>query len=94
MADANTPAGSNHRDSKEIDVRQVTRYLSRRFSQATEQVQGPARKGTKLYQYQVDFTYLIDEIQRGPKYIIPKVIQDCNEFIRRIEESTATTEGA
>ncbi len=42
-------------------------------------------KGSRLYPFQVDFCYLIDEIMRGPTYIIPKRIQATNALITRLE---------
>ena len=45
-------------------------------------------KGTKLYKFQVDFCYLIDEITRGPMYIVPKRIQATNALIGRLENAS------
>ena len=44
-------------------------------------------RGNELYQLQVEFCYLIDEIVRGAVYISPKTITECNDFIARIEET-------
>lgn len=77
------------RDSKPIDVKQVSKYLSHSFAEAAEQVFGSraaAVRGTDAYQYQVDFCYLIDEIQRGPRYILPKVISRANELIAQMRK--------
>lgn len=46
---------------------------------------GRVPNGNLVYRYQVEFTHLIDEIQRGPQYIVPKVISDANELIRQLE---------
>jgi hypothetical protein len=84
---------------KKINVDQVVSYLSHAFSKA--QSRAMARIGSKavrtvksngevetttLYDYQVEFCYLIDEIQRGPAYIVPKIIQDANELIARLDQ--------
>ncbi len=45
---------------------------------------------TCLHQYQVVFCFLVDEIQRGPEYILPKVIQDANQLIVALERETFT----
>ena len=76
-------------EEKKINVEQVVTYLSHAFSRAQQksiQVIGNRNlKGSKLYDFQVDFCYLIDEIQRGPVYILPKVIQDANQLILALE---------
>ncbi len=83
-------------DQKQIDTSQVVRYLSHAFSKAT-QGKGKAIRAinpetnkverTPLYMWQVEFCYMIDLIQRGPSYIVPKVIADANDLIERINAS-------
>lgn len=75
-----------------IDTDQVSEHLNRVFQRATRGMKKNT-KGTKLYDLQVEFCYYLNNIQRGPKYIIPKIIADCNEFIREtvvptVESST------
>ena len=38
-----------------------------------------------LYRFQVDFVYLVDEIQRGPRYMLPKVIAKANDLIAKLK---------
>lgn len=70
-------------------IEKSVRYLQNQFSKVTAGM-GKAVRATKtqpateLYQLQVDFAYLIDEIQRGPRYFAPKVISECNEFLDNI----------
>lgn len=85
------------KEQKKINVEQVVSYLNHAFSRAQQKVLPVIGnrnvQGTKLYDYQVDFCYLIDEIQRGPVYILPKVIQDANQLIVNLErETTSSTE--
>lgn len=68
---------------KVIDSDRVVRHLSRNFAQATRDM-GKVVKGNQLYTYQVEFAHMIDEIQRGPTYLMPKVIADANELIASI----------
>lgn len=81
-------------EEKKINVEQVVTYLSHAFSRAQQKasqaIGNRNYKGTKLYHYQVDFCYLIDEIQRGPVYILPKVIQDANQLILSLERETVS----
>lgn len=84
-------------DQQKINVDKVVRYLSHAFakamSNATSKIGNKAlrtkTKGkittTALYDYQVKFCYLIDDIQRGPSYIAPKKIQEANELITELE---------
>ncbi len=72
-----------------IDVPKVVKFLSRSFQVAQDKaimtVGRDNTKTSKLYRFQVDFCYLIDEIMRGPTYIIPKRIQATNALITRLE---------
>lgn len=92
------------REQKQIDVNQVVDYLNRAFDKASElfgprskavrkgnpKLPGPP-KGSMLYEYQVDFCYLIDDIQRGPQYLRPKVIQAANDLINEMTANEPTT---
>lgn len=77
----------------EIDVTQTVRYLTGAFSRATQGMERAARVKDKntgkyvtneLYDLQVTFSYLIDDIMRGPKYFVQKLVSDCNQFINDI----------
>ena len=86
----NKYARSPRPEEKKINVEQVVTYLSHAFARAQQKAVyalGGNRnhKGSKLYDFQVGFCYLIDEIQRGPVYILPKVIQDANQLILELE---------
>jgi len=83
---------------KEINIGDVVKYLSRAFSKAaikSASVIGVRahrfkdRNGnwatTPLYDYQVEFCHLINNIQRCPRYIATKSIQRANELIAELE---------
>lgn len=89
----NAPAG--------INTDNVVRFLSSAFAKATAGMGKalPANKKTKvpatpLYTLQVEFAYMLDEIQRGPNYIVPKTISEANEFIDQIRETRAAEAAA
>ena len=72
-----------------IDSDRVIRHLTRNFQEATRNM-GKATRGkngeaTDLYKYQVEMAYMIDEIQRGPVYLMPKIIADANELIAELQ---------
>ncbi len=73
------------KDAKSINIEQVVSYLNHTFAKTAEEVFGSkarsAIKGTPLYIRQVDHCYLVDEIQRGPIYMLPKVISSANDNI-------------
>lgn len=89
---------------EKIDIDQVVGYLSHAFEKVCQQAQaifrekpernqeptGSIPNGNRLYRYQVEFCYLIDDIQRGPQYIIPKKISDANELIDQLETEIRT----
>ena len=85
------------RQQKPINIDQVSNYLTRAFNNAllkafpapTDGPFGPRistrnHKGTPLYKVQVEFMYMLDEIQRGPTYITPKLITKANDFIDEV----------
>lgn len=83
---------------QKINIDHVVRYLNHAFSKAMSKAIGKIGnkalrtelKGnvskTTLYEYQVKFCYLIDDIQRGPIYIAPKKIQEANELVAQLEK--------
>ncbi len=81
-------------EERKINTEQVVSYLSHAFVQAMRKAQynigNRNFKGTTLYVYQTEFCYLVDEIQRGPEYILPNVIQDANALIIALEKETFT----
>lgn len=85
--------------SKTINRTDVVTYLNRAFSLAVNRAQDSGRLGkqatrksdgrkmvtTKLYDLQVEFAYLIDNIERSPAYIVAKYITEANELIDQIK---------
>jgi hypothetical protein len=83
---------------KEINIGEVVRYLSRAFSKAAAKAadnignrsyrfinKDDEWETTPMYDYQVEFCYLIDSIERGPRYIATKSIQRANDLIAALE---------
>lgn len=89
---------------EKIDTDQVVTYLNAAFNrvqrqfdekptrQSSESGTGRVPSGNTLYRYQVEFCYLVDEIQRGPQYIVPKVISEANELISNMQEELDDSE--
>lgn len=77
------------KDTRSINIDQVVSYLSHSFAETAEEIFGRQRpiKGDVLYNYQVSFCYLTNEIQRGPRYMLPKVISRANDLIARMRSS-------
>jgi len=97
-------AEANHRSKENttINVTEVVAYLNRAFTRASIKVSDKVGskairtcngKGkcetTPMYDYQVEFSYLIDNIQRSPNYIVPKFIQEANALIASMEAAAA-----
>ena len=77
---------------KQIDVNQVVRYLRHAFSKAHQQafseIGNKNAVGDPLYDFQVEFSYLVDDIMRGPFYIVPKKIVAANQLIESLSTYT------
>lgn len=85
----------------EVDINQTVRYLSGAFAFATRGMNRATRIKDKttnklvpneLYALQVNFCHFVNEIERGPKYLVPKVISACNQFINEINLSRSTSQ--
>ncbi len=85
---------------KEININDVVKYLNRAFTKAiykSSHIIGKSAERTMnidgewettpLYDYQVDFAYLINEIQRAPIYNARKAIHKANDLISQIHET-------
>ncbi len=73
-------------EKKEINLDQVVTYLTNAFGRASRYLGFRNQLGTDLYQYQVEFMYMIDDIKRGPNYIVPKRIAEANQLIDNITQ--------
>ncbi len=83
---------------KEIKLDDVVKYLNRAFFKASMKSAGTigakalrvktksgAWQPTKMYNYQIEFCYLLNDIMHGPRYISTKSIQRANELIARLD---------
>lgn len=82
----------NHQ--KKINTSQVVSYLNHAFGKAMQKSGCGTKntKGTKLYDYQVEFSYLVDGISRGPTYIVPKLIAEANELVEKLASEGGTNQ--
>lgn len=69
--------------STDFNVEQTLKQLSYAFYSATRDFPEKAVRGNSLYTLQVSFAYMLDDIKRGPKYIAPKLVAECVDFINR-----------
>ncbi len=69
---------------KNNTIGQTIRYLNGTFARVSRGLGNDNLKGTDLYAAQVDFCYLIHQIETGPSYLAPKAIAAANELIDRL----------
>ena len=81
------------RRNQEIDVERVVRFLSYKFKELTSNMTDNS-KGTNLHVMQTEFAYLIDNIQREPRYSVGKIITNANTFLAGIEGKLSQSEVA
>lgn len=76
----------------EIDVERVVRFLTYKFNELTSGLADNSR-GSMLHNMQVEFAYVIHDIQHAPKYSAGKHITEANailsEFEARINSDSA-----
>lgn len=67
--------------SKYTSADQTVRFLSSAFAKRARNLGSDNRKGTELYEAQVHFCYLIDQIQRGADSARINSIAEANKLI-------------
>lgn len=76
------------RTAMEVKIKKQVEDLCDRFRKATADPTSRYRpdnsKGSKLYNQQVDFAYMIHEITAGPTYIASKVIGEANKYVDQL----------
>lgn len=92
--EAQAEAQAIAQEQHERTVERSVRFLCNQFQKITAGMGRATRANgnqpaTDLYGYQVEFSYMIDAIQRGPRHFAPKVISDCNEFLDTISQAKA-----
>lgn len=72
------------------------KYLMQSFDRAVWNVMTKTgfdnRKGTFLYECQVDYCYLIDSIQRDSFFVAKKQLPKIRELIKKLREHAAETD--
>lgn len=67
-----------------INTKDQIKKLNDSFHHVTRSLGKNNSKGTLLYDYQVDFAYLLDSIEHGPVFQIPFLINKAEQHIRNI----------
>lgn len=68
------------------DVRKMINHANYTFKQKTEHMYTPGgvKKGSDLYTLQVDFAYLLNELQRGYSYRRAMIYSNILSFLEKI----------
>lgn len=62
-------------------------YLNSTFRKAIESLRMTTDTPIdQIKEYEIDFAYIIDEIERGPEHFVIKKTADANKLIREIED--------
>jgi hypothetical protein len=89
-------AENREREVRVVNVSKTVDYLNRSFQEASRGLplaqlarwKDPSAReleGERHYKYQVEMAYFIDNIKRGPSYMVPKLISDCNRLIEDVK---------
>lgn len=71
--------------SNEVNTDKVIAFLSYRFRTVTSRIPRDDQGLKRLKTLQVEFSYLIDEVKRGPVYQFSMAVTNVNAFIQTIE---------
>lgn len=74
----------------EVQIQKTVNFLSNRFRNITRSLGVVAQKDgnaieRQLYEWQVEFSYIIDDIQRGFNYSRVASIAEANSFLGEVE---------
>lgn len=69
--------------TNQTNINILIRRLNQEFYNATNT--SNIKNDQQLFDYQTEYTYLIDDIQRGPAYKIRKRINQINQLIDEIK---------
>lgn len=76
---------------KEKDVGQIIRYLTNTFAQVTKGQENAFRSDAKgpnrMYLWERDFAYLINELTLGPRCMLQTNIAECNNYIDMVMQT-------
>jgi hypothetical protein len=86
----------NMAEAKVASVSKTVEYLNRAFQEATRGMPLAQRvtwvnpterelEGKRHYDWQVEVAYMINTINGGPSYIVPKMVADCNRLIDEVK---------
>lgn len=72
-------------------IKSTVSYLNRSFREAAEGFKTRTghytnTRGSILHDYQVEFSYIIDKIQRGPVFFAVQHIAEANELISKLQK--------
>ncbi len=68
------------------NIDQTLAFLKHAFNRATMSLGYKNHKGTRLYDYQCEFMWVIHDITNGPIFSISHFVQQANNLIKDIEE--------
>jgi len=77
---------SRERKDRRSSNDQTVSFLKHSFAMATRPLGFKNHKGTKLYDYQVDFSWIMHEITNGIPHSVPEYVKQANQLIAKIEE--------
>lgn len=77
-------------------IKTTVSFLNRAFRETSDEFKQRTSlysnvKGSVLYQYQTDFAYIIDKIQRGPVFFAIQNIAEANELIGKLSRQQKTS---
>lgn len=70
-------------------IKTTVSFLNRSFREAADEYKSRTglssnTRGSTLYEYQTDFAYIIDKIQRGPIFFAIQNIAEANDLIGKL----------
>lgn len=76
---------ADNRPNPTINTARACHDISNRFNEVTRSIRDNT-KGSKLYEWQTEIAYLLNEIARGPVYIAPKHVGTAQKRITEINQ--------
>ena len=77
--------------TREADIPYILKTLNSMFASVTYGMGYSSREAAentnskRLYDWQVEYAYRVNEIAKSPNYIKPKLINSCVDYIKNVE---------
>lgn len=84
MIQQNNQRTQHSAQKTDSELQQIIKHLCVLFDRATDGHRRDTNSPENMKQMQEDFSYIVDDIMRGPRYMAQKAINNANVYINEV----------